>query len=55
MQGSVDGSKRRTPFISLQKHFPKYLRQGICIHNISHNLYLILGLNCAYIFPGVGT
>ena len=28
--------------------------QGICIHNKSHNLHLILGLNCVYIFTGVG-
>ena len=32
-----------------------YLLRGICIHNKSHNLHLILGLNYAYIFPGVGT
>ena len=31
-----------------------YLLRGICIHNKSHNLPLILGLNYAYIFPGVG-
>ena len=31
-----------------------YLLRGICIHNKSNNLYLILGLNYAYIFPGAG-
>ena len=31
--------------------FAKYLFRGICIHNRSHNLHLILGLNHAYIFP----
>ena len=30
------------------------LLRGICIHNKSHNLPLILRLNYAYIFPGVG-
>ena len=31
----------------------EYLLRGICstIHNRSHNLPLILGLNCVYIFP----
>ena len=31
----------------------EYLLRGICIHrtNKSHNLPLILGLNCVYIFP----
>ena len=28
---------------------------GIFIQNKSHNLPLILGLNFAYVFPGVGT
>ena len=28
-----------------------YLLRGICMHNKSHNLPLILGLNHAYIFP----
>ena len=32
-----------------------YLLRGICIHNKSHNLHLLLGLNYAYTFPGVGT
>ena len=27
---------------------------GICIHNRSHNLHLILGLNYACVFPGAG-
>ena len=31
-----------------------YLLRGICIHNTSHNLHLILGLNYTYISPGVG-
>ena len=31
-----------------------YLLRGICIHNKSHNLHLILGLNCVYILTGVG-
>ena len=30
------------------------LLRGICLHNRSHNLHLIVGLNCIYIFPGVG-
>ena len=29
----------------------KYLLRGICIHNNSHNLHLILCLNSASIFP----
>ena len=33
----------------------EYLLRGICIHNKTHNLHLILGLNSAHIFPGVGT
>ena len=34
----------------------KYLLhfRGICMHNKRHNLHLILGLNFAYIFTGVG-
>ena len=32
-----------------------YLLRGICIHNKSHNLHLIVGLNCVYMFTGVGT
>ena len=35
--------------------FSVYLLRGICIHNKSHNLHLILSLNFAYISPGVGT
>ena len=31
-----------------------YLLRGRCIHYKSHSLPLILGLNSAYIFPGVG-
>ena len=30
----------------------EYLLRGICIHNKSHNLHPILGLNCVYIPPG---
>ena len=35
----------------------EYLLRGICIRNKSHNLHLIVCLNCVciYIFPGVGT
>ena len=33
----------------------EYLLRGTYIHNKRHNLPLILGLNYAYIFPGVGT
>ena len=32
----------------------EHLLRSMCIHNKSHNLPLILGLNCVYIFPGVG-
>ena len=31
-----------------------YLLRGICTHNKSHNLHLILGLKYAYVFLGVG-
>ena len=39
------------------RSFRMYLLRGICtcIHNKSHNLHLILDLNYAYMFPGVGT
>ena len=32
----------------------RYLLRGICIHNKSQNLHLILDLNYAYTLPGVG-
>ena len=32
-----------------------YLLRGICIHNHFHIFHLFLGLNYAYVFPGVGT
>ena len=32
-------------------HHYVYLLRGICIHNKSHNLHLVLGLNYVYIFP----
>ena len=32
-----------------------YLLRGICIHDKSHSLHLILGLIYAYILAGVGT
>ena len=38
----------------LHSYDQSYLLRGICIHSKSHNLQLILGLNCVYLFPGVG-
>ena len=35
-------------------HTHPYLPRGICIHNKSHNLHLILDLNYVYTFLGVG-
>ena len=39
--------------VSSDEHM--YLLRGICMHYKIHNFHLILGLNYAYIFPGVGT
>ena len=39
----------------LHSYDQSYLLRGICIHSKSHNLPLFLGLNYAYLFPGVGT
>ena len=41
----------KTAFWALQS----YLLRGICIHNESHNLPLILGLNYGYILIGAGS
>ena len=52
--GTVDhNSEATTPHLRLGIVW--YILRGISIHNNSHNLPLILGLNYAYLFPGVGT
>ena len=47
-QAALDSGKA-----SLREKVPTN-REYVVIHNKSYNLHLILGLNCVYIFTGVG-
>ena len=49
-----DGILQGNPVGAFSK-WREYLLRGTFLHNKSHNLHLILSLNYAYVFPGLGT